>query len=170
MAAVASLILKNFNLFVDGRGHAGNIDELKTPTLSLQVEDFRAGGMDAPIAVELGQEKMESTFTLSGYNAQTLALWGVGPGTTVPLTARGTLESMDSSTQPVKVSMAGRVRSVEPGNWKTGERSTLVFTMDLDAYKYEQNGVVIHEIDVPNMVRIVNGVDRLASQREDIGL
>lgn len=166
----ASKILKNFNLFVDGRGHAGQIDELKLPTLALTGEDFRAGGMDSSVFVELGQEKLEATFTLSGYSQETLALWGVGPGATVPLVARGAVESLDGTVQAVKVTMAGTVRSIEPGNWKAGERSALVFTLDLRAYKYEQDGATIHEIDVLNMVRIVNGTDRLAAQRTAIGL
>jgi uncharacterized protein len=166
----ASKILKNFNLFVDGRGHAGQIDELKLPTLAIVGEDFRAGGMDSSIFVEMGQEKLEATFTLSGYEQDTLALWGIGEGTSVPLVARGALESLDGSVQAVKVAMSGTVRSVEPGNWKAGDKSSLVFTLDLRSYKYEQDGVTIHEIDVLNMVRVVNGTDRLASQRTAIGL
>lgn len=168
--ATASKILKNFNLFVDGRGYAGQVDELQLPTLGLQVEDFRAGGMDAPIAVEMGQEKLEATFTLSGYDNATLALWGVGEGSLVPFVARGAIESLDGSVQPVKVTMSGTVRSVAPGAWQAGQKSSLQFTLDLRSYKYEQDGAVLHDIDVINMVRIVNGVDRLASQRAAIGI
>lgn len=168
--STASRILKNFNLFVDGRGYAGHIDELKLPTLGLQVEDFRAGGMDSPIAIEMGQEKMEASFVLSSYDSDALALWGVGSGATVPLIARGALESLDGSVEPVKVTMSGIVRSVEPGNWKAGEKSTLSFTLDVRSYKYEQAGKTLHEIDAVNMIRIVDGVDRLASQRSAIGI
>lgn len=167
---VASKILKNFNLFVDGRGFAGQIDELQLPSLTLMGEDFRAGGMDAPVFVEMGQEKMEATFTLSGYNSDTLASWGIGSGQTVPLTARGALESLDGVVEAVKVTMNGTVRSIEPGAWKAGEKSTLQFTLDLRNYKYEQAGRTIHEIDVVNMTRVVNGKDRLAAQRAAIGI
>jgi P2 family phage contractile tail tube protein len=38
------------------------------------------------------------------------------------------------------------------------------------AYRYEQNGATIHDIDVVNMKRIINGVDRLAKIRAAIGL
>lgn len=167
---VASKILKNFNLFVDGRGSAGNIEELKLPTLALKDEEFRAGGMDAPVDVEMGQEKMEASFILTGYDSQTLALWGVGPQAQVPLVARGALESLDGAVEPVKVTMSGIIKSVEPGAWKAGEKSSLTFTVALRAYKYEQNGVTIDEIDVINFVRKVGGVDRLAAQRNAIGI
>lgn len=49
-------ILKNFNLFVDGRGYAGNVSEYTPPNLAVQTEDHRAGGMDAPIALDMGME------------------------------------------------------------------------------------------------------------------
>ena len=168
--ATASNILKNFNLYVDGRGFAGVVDELQLPTLGLVVEDFRAGGMDASVAVEMGQEKLEASFVLSGYEENVLNLWGIGQGTTVPLVARGALESLDGAVTPVVVYMNGTIRSMEPGAWTAGEKSTISFTMDLRSYKYTQAGRTINDIDVPNMVRIVNGTDRLAAQRNAIGI
>jgi len=168
--ATASKLLKNFNLYVDGRGFAGVVDELQLPTLGLVVEDFRAGGMDASVAVEMGQEKLEASFVLSGYEENVLNLWGIGQGTTVPLVARGALESLDGAVTPVVVYMTGTIRSMEPGAWTAGEKSTISFTMDLRSYKYTQAGRTINDIDVPNMVRIVNGVDRLAAQRNAIGI
>jgi P2 family phage contractile tail tube protein len=42
--------------------------------------------------------------------------------------------------------------------------------MDLRSYKYTQGGRTINDIDIPNMVRIVNGTDRLAAQRNAIGI
>jgi len=168
--ATASKLLKNFNLYVDGRGYAGVCDELQLPNLALVVEDFRAGGMDASVAVEMGQEKLEASFVLSGYEENVLNLWGVGQGTTIPLVARGALEDLDGSVTPVVVYMNGTIRSMEPGAWTAGEKSTITFTMDLRSYKYTQAGRTINEIDIPNMVRIVNGTDRLAAQRNAIGI
>lgn len=168
--ATANRILKNFSLFVDGRGYAGNIDELQLPTLASTIEDFRAGGMDSSVPIEMGQDKMEVTFTLSSYDSAVLGLWGIGQGASVPLVARGALESLDGSVESVVVTMDGKVRSVEPGAWTPGEKSSLVFTIDLTSYKYAQNGTTIHDIDIVNMVRKINGVDRLAAQRNAIGI
>ena len=41
-------LLKNINLFIDGRGYAGKVDEFDPPKLTIKTEEFRAGGMDAP--------------------------------------------------------------------------------------------------------------------------
>jgi len=47
-------ILKNFNVFVDGRGYAGKIDEITLPKLTIKTEEYRAGGM--------GMEKLEADY------------------------------------------------------------------------------------------------------------
>jgi len=51
-------ILKYLNLIVDGRGYAGKIEEYSAPDLTVSTEEFRGGGMDAPIDIDMGQEKM----------------------------------------------------------------------------------------------------------------
>ncbi|GHT98386.1 hypothetical protein FACS1894126_3800 [Alphaproteobacteria bacterium] len=56
-------ILKNFNVFVDGRGYAGRVEEVSLPKLSLKTDEFLAGGMDAPIEIDLGMEKLEADLT-----------------------------------------------------------------------------------------------------------
>jgi len=166
----ASNILKNFNVYIDGRGFAGVAEEVQLPTLELKSEDFRAGGMDGAIKIEQGQEAMEASISLSGYDSATLALWGVGEGNLVPIVARGALESLNGTVTPIVVNISGTIRSMEPDAWKAGEKSTLKFTIDVRAYKYTQNGQVIHDIDIINMVRIVNGKDRLANIRNALGM
>jgi UDP-N-acetylmuramoyl-L-alanyl-D-glutamate--2,6-diaminopimelate ligase len=53
-------ILKNFNVFVDGRGYAGKIDEITLPKLTIKTEEYRAGGMDIPVSIDMGMEKLEA--------------------------------------------------------------------------------------------------------------
>lgn len=163
-------VLKNINLFVDGRGYAGQIDEYNPPDLSIQVEDYRGGGMDAPVALDMGQEGLETSFALIAYDADVLAQWGVAEGQSVPFTARGALESYDGSVKPVVHHMRGKITTLARGTWGPGQKPALTVTMRLDYYKETHDDVVTHEIDVVNMIRIVNGVDRLAAQRAALGI
>lgn len=163
-------IRKNFNLFVDGRGYAGQVDEFNPPALTLVTEDYRAGGMDAPIEVEMGMERLESQFVLSAYDADVLALFGVAPGQYVNFTGREALESFDGTTKSVIHNMRGKLRKLDPGTSKPGEKPTLTVELALTYYKQTHNGTVVHEIDVENMVRVIAGVDRLAGQRAALGL
>lgn len=163
-------VLKNMSLFVDGRGYAGNIEELNLPKLTIKTEEFRAGGMDAPVEVEMGMEKLECDFTLTRFDKDLLKLFGLAPGNTVPLTARGVLISDDGTQTPVIVNLQGSLREVDWGNWKAGEKASLKCAVALRYYKFTHGGDVVHEIDIPNMVRVIGGVDQLATTRDALGL
>ena len=163
-------ILKNMALFVDGRGFAGNVEELTLPKLTLKTEEFRNGGMDAPIEVEIGMEKLESEFTLTRFDKNVLKLFGLAPGQLTPLTIRGAVISDDGTQTAVVVNLQGIVREMDPGNWKPGEKATLKIMMALRYYKLTHGGDVVHEIDIPNMVRTIGGVDQLSAVRSALGI
>lgn len=163
-------IRKNFNLFVDGRGYAGQVDEFNAPKLTLQTEEFRAGGMDLPIDVTMGMEKMTCDYSLKAYERNVLALFGIVEGATVPVTVREALESFDGTVTPVVHTMRGKFTEIDPGTSKPGELPLLKITMSLTYYKMQHGDTVVHEIDAINMVRIINTVDILAGIRSALGI
>lgn len=163
-------VIKNLNLFVDGRGYAGQVEEFNPPKLTLKTEEFRAGGMDAPVELTMGMEKLEADFSLISFDADVLSLFGVAEGFSVPLTMRGALESLDGTVKPVVISTRGKIKEIDNGSLKPGEKPSMKVTMALNYYRLEHNGAVIHEIDVENMVRVINGVDALAATRAALGL
>jgi hypothetical protein len=163
-------ILKNMNLFVDGRGQAGDIEEITLPKLTSKTEEFRNGGMDAPIEVEMGMEKLEADFTLTKFSKEVLSLWGLATGNIKPLTIRGSLSSEDGTETGVIINLRGMIKEVDMGSWKPGDKSVTKFAVALRYYKLTVGGQVIHEIDVPNMIRIIGGVDQLATTRANLGL
>lgn len=168
--AAAAQIRKNFNLFLDGFGYAGNVEEYQPPSLAVQVEDFRAGGMDTSVALDMGQEKMEATFKLSKITFEALRLWGVGQGQTFSLVVRCALEDLDGTVKPEVFTQRGTIRTIEFDAITPGSKAGVQITMDIREFAYEIDGVRVHDIDALNMKRIVNGVDRLAAQRAAIGL
>lgn len=168
---IARGILKNWNLIADGRGYAGNIESYSPPDLSLATEEFRAGGMDAAVDLDMGMEKLEASFTLTGYDPEVLILFGIEVGSAgVQLTARGATEDPDGRVHSEAHYMRGTITKMTQGAWKAGESSKIEVTVSLRYYRHEHDSRVLHEIDVLNMVRVVNGTDRLAAQRKAIGL
>ena len=163
-------VRKNLNLFVDGRGYAGQIDEFNAPKLTLQTEEFRAGGMDVPIDVTMGMEKLVTDFALKAYDRNVLALFGVAEGAEVPFVAREALESFDGTVTAVVHTMRGKITEIDPGTSKPGELPTLKITMSLTYYKLQHGDTVVHEIDAQNMVRVINGVDALANIRAALSI
>lgn len=166
----ANDIRKNFNLFADGRGYAGQVDEVNAPKLVLKTEDFRAGGMDAPVKLGMGMEVLDADFSLHKYDADVLALFGIAAGQDVQFTLREALESYDGTVTPVAHYMRGKVTEIDPGTSKAGEKPVLKVTLNLNYYKLVHGDRVLHEVDIINMVRIVNGVDQLALTRAALGM
>lgn len=163
-------VRKNLNLFVDGKGYAGQIEEFNPPKLNLITEEFRAGGMNTPIEITMGTEKLETDFSLISYDRDVLALFGVTEGAQIPFVAREALESFDGTITPVVHTMRGKVKSIDAGTSKAGEKATLKIAMALSYYKIEHGGATVQEIDVENMIQNVNGTDALAGIRGALGI
>jgi len=170
MPSPAADILKNFNLFIDGFGFAGNCEEVQLPALTILTEDFRAGGLDAPIGIDMGMEKMVASFKITNNDADAMGWFGGGPQDLIPLEFRGALEDLDGNVSQLSIVMRGTVRELASDAWQAGQKAPKTFSVDLQYYRYDQDGDTIHEIDVLNMVRIVNGQDRLVDIRNAIGI
>lgn len=162
-------VLKNFSLFVDGRGLAGIIDTLTLPTLTVKMEEFRGGGMDASVELDMGMEKLEGSFSLAEYNPDIVALYGLASANT-QLTARGAIRRDGEDAVPVVVNMTGLIKELDPGDWKAGDMATGTFAYTLRYFKLTVGGRELVEIDKVNMIRRINGVDQLQSIRTAIGV
>ncbi|RDH91911.1 MAG: hypothetical protein DIZ77_09365 [endosymbiont of Seepiophila jonesi] len=99
-----------------------------------------------------------------------LRLFGLAPGNSKPLTMRGSVVNDSGEETPVVVNLQGMLRELDPGSWKPGEKATLKGSIALRYYKLTHGGEAIHEIDVPNMIRKINGVDQLAQTRTNLGI
>ena len=167
---VAQDIRKNFNLFVDGKGFAGNTDEANMPELALQTEEYRAGGMDAPIDITMGMEKLTADFTLNSHSKDVLSLFGIKEGSTTSFTVREAMESFDGTVTPVVHNLTGKIVKISQGTSKAGEAPKDKYDLSLTYYKQTIGVTIVHEIDVINMVRIINGTDVLADIRSALGM
>lgn len=163
-------ILRNFSLYVDGIGYAGRVTEATPPSLAIQTEEFRAGGMDAPAEIDMGMEALELSFTLAEYNPAVLRQFGLMNQNAVQVALRGAMMANGEDATAIVVNGTGHFKEYDPGSFAAGEATEAQFTMGLRYYKLTMGGDVIHEIDVENMIRIINGVDQLASIRAAIGI
>lgn len=162
-------VLKNFTLQVDGRGLAGVIQTMTLPTLTVQMEEFRGGGMDSPVDLDMGVEKLEGSFELAEYNPDIIALFGLASPNT-QLTARGAMRRDGEAAVPVVVNMTGAIKELDSGDWTAGEMSSGTFTYSLRYFKLSVGGRELVEIDKVNMIRRISGVDQLETIRTAIGV
>lgn len=162
--------LRNFSLFVDGRGYAGRVTELNAPSLSVATEEFRAGGLDAPAEIDMGMEALEMSFTLAEYDPDTIAQFGLLDQNAVRVTARGAMMRNGEAAVSIVVNGTGHIKEYDPGAFEAGAITEAAFTMGLRYYRLEVAGNTVHEIDVENMTRVINGADQLSSIRAAMGI
>ncbi|MGA0506646.1 phage major tail tube protein, partial [Escherichia coli] len=72
-------------------------DECNPPELELETEEYRAGGMDAPIDITVGMKKLTADFTLNSHDRDVLSLFGVREGKSTAFTIREAMESFDGT-------------------------------------------------------------------------
>lgn len=163
--------LKNFALFVDGISYLGEVPEVSLPKLSRKMEDYRSGGMNAPVKLDFGMEAMEMDWTAAGYMKDIFAQWGAVRHDAVLLRFAGALQADDSEAiNSLEVIVRGRHSEIDPGTAKPGDNTAIKVKSAISYYKLSMDGQILIEIDAVNMIELVNGVDRLAQVRTALGI
>lgn len=167
---MARKIRKNFNFYVDGKGYAGSVMSFTAPKLSLKTEDFQAGGMLAPTEIVLGHEKLTADVEFASDDAEIMSKFHVVESKEYGFTAREALEGDDGEVTQVVHNMRGKVKLLDRGETKVGEKSTIKVSLALSYYKLTHGAQVVQEIDVVNMIARQGGVDVLAGIRGALGI
>lgn len=162
--------LFNTNLFVDGTSFQGDVPSLVLPKVSVKTEEYRAGGMDAPIEMDMGLEKLESSFVTNGVRKEALKYFGLADQTAFNGSFRGAFKGQKGEITAVTATLRGMLKEVDPGDWKVGDKAEFKYAVAVTYYKLEIDGTVMYEIDPVNSIRVVNGVDQLAAMRTALGL
>lgn len=163
--------LKNFNAFNDGKSFMGIIEEIKLPKLSRKMDEFRGGGMDGPVEIDLGQEKLEIEQICGGFVVDAYRAYGMTKAAGTLIRFAGAYQRDDTGTvQAVEVVVRGRHKEIDPGDGKGGDRGKMTIKSALSYYKLTVDGEEIVEIDLLSFIFKVNGVDMMAKQRSAIGL
>lgn len=163
--------LRNFNLFGDGASWQGQIAEVALPKLARVVEDYRGGGMDGAVELDVGQEKIEFEWTAAGLIVEIFDGYGASRLDNNMLRFAGAYFSeSDGDTTAVEIVVRGRHREIDMGTAKNGENNEIKVITSCSYYKLIIDGEEVLEIDLPGYVFKVRGEDRLADRRAAIGL
>lgn len=162
--------IKNYNLFVNGVSYAGKVTEATIPAIKIKTEEHRAGGMDAPVDIDMGMEKLTGKFTLTDYNVDLVKRLGALAVDT-PIVFRQAIQAQGEATaQAVSVKLTGALTSREVGTLKAGDTVPVNFEFTANTYVETINGEEVVNIDVINMKRVIGGTDQLASMRAALGM
>ena len=163
-------VLRKFIVYADGFGKLGEGENCKLPVVEINSEEFRGGGMDAPLKIDLGMNALDMEFKLSSMDPQVYLLWGLYPGNAKQFTIRGSLAHQDGQPFPAIASCRGNLHKVDTDNFEPAKKILHTFTVALEYYKLEIGSRAIYEFDIINGKRIVGGVDVLRQDRINLGL
>lgn len=163
--------LKNMNLFNSGESYLGQVKEVVPPKLARKMEEWRGGGMDAPIKADMGREAISMEWTCGGLMKEVLSQEGVRQHNAVQLRFAGAYERDDTGeVDSVEIVVHGRHSEVDMGSASVGDDTDFKVVTEASYLKITVNGHVEREIDILNMIdKDRNGVDRLQAMREAIG-
>ena len=158
------------NMFVDGINFSGDVPTLSLPKLKIKTDEYRAGGMDIGIDMDQGMEKMEASFSTRGVRREAMKFFGLADQTAFNAVFRGSYKAQKGTTVAVVATLRGMLSELDLGEWKPGDASEFKYALSVSYYKLEVGGRLMYEIDPLGCVRVINGVDQLASVRRDLGM
>lgn len=175
MAAGIHNVLRKFVLFIDGTDFRGDCDSFKLPTLSLQTEMYRGGGMDIPVEIDLGMsDALTFEVRLTSITAEALRHWGI-VNRQRSFTLRGSLVTRkgndnEQAISRLKAQFRAKFKEADIDAFEPGGKTSVNLTGTGDYYRLEIDGKIVHEIDAINCIRKINGVDELANERSILGI
>ena len=158
-------ILKNINLFADGRNYMGKVTEMTLPKLTSKTEEYRGGGMGSPIEYTMGYDKLTASFALAEPSAHMLKFVGLQAHHAFNCQMRGVLDDEQGNFGSIVATLRGKLTEGDLGSMKPGEKSDTKYTMAVNFYELKVDGEIVHYIDVQNNVYTIGGVDQMIAHR-----
>lgn len=165
--------LKMMNLFNEGNSYLGQTGEVTLPKLGRKFEDWRGGGMNGNIKWDngLSDDMIEFAWKLGGIDPLVISQFGAATVGAIGLRFAGSYQRDDTGeTSSLEMVVRGRHEEIDLGNAKAGDDTELSIKTIWSYLKITIDGKVLIEIDIPGVKEVVNGVDRLAQHRKNIGL
>lgn len=163
--------LKNFNCFSNGESWIGEIAEVELPKIAIKTEEFRHGGMLAPVDADMGLEKLTMGIKTGGLVLGLMRQFGAIGVDRQMLRFNGAYqEDGAGAVKPAELIVFGKHTEFDPGNAKVGDNTEWSVKSTLSYLKWTVSGRVEIEIDVLNCIFITGGVDRYAEIRAAMGV
>jgi hypothetical protein len=160
--------IKNFNTFLDGLSYFGLCVKATMPDMAVQTSDYRGGGMDAPVAIDMGMEGMSAELTMAEFRPELMVM--LGTRQLIVLRAAAQAEADVTDADALIFTLRGRIIKSAASEFGAGDDVTHALTMAVDRYKVEIAGTVVVDIDVEAGKRVIGGVDQTAAARRAMGL
>ena len=159
--------ISDVNVFVDGVGHLGVVEEVKLPEVKQKLESVNVGGIERDVQTGI-LEKMEAEIALTEYSPVVYAAMAANmkKGLPVPFLCKSNIVQ-GGTKKGVIAAIAGDI-TVSDNSLKGGEGAKRTVKVSVRQYTLEIDGKQSVMIDVDNLVAIIDGVDVLEELRKNI--
>jgi uncharacterized protein len=152
-------------------GLQGLCSEFALPAIEFKVDDEQRLGFFGTIPIVMGLEPLEGSMTIKGWNKDWLIAslnWMTGfsfqvVGSLTPLTRAGLV-----LPTTVLYYVSAIPSKIETGNLTAGENTESEIEYLAHSVRISHNNIELFNLDVPNNVYEVNGVDLLAQFRTNL--
>lgn len=172
MAQIQLNRLTNASVYVDGNSMLGQAEEIKLPDITMNMTEHKALGMVGKIELPAGFDKLEGEIKWNSFYREAWQRM-MSYGEIIPVQVRGNLKSVGArgvtAEVPYVVHLSVMFKKVPLGTFK--QNDNVDFTSGFSCYYVKQvvAGEDVLELDVLANIYKVNGVDKLAKYRANIG-
>jgi len=164
--------VKQYTGYINGYPMPGLIEEITLPKLTRKMDDYQGGGMLGPVSVDMGMDALKLELTFSQVQLEILRAFGSpdAGGILGRFVGAAVADDATATVRAIEITVRGRIKEIDKGSWKRGDRAKMKVDMPLVYFMYTENGVKIVEYDLINNIEYVNGVDRQAAVRAALGM
>lgn len=165
--------LYDANGYLNGKPLFGQAEEFTIPGIKPKNNDHKALGLAGTIDIPSGFEKMEFKMKNNSLYPDTLKEFAdIYKEHTI--TVFGNLQNWDgnnlSSEVMAKCTIIGKSKGTPDIGIKHQDNPELENLMTVTSVKLEVDGTVIYHLDIMSNIYIVNGEDKWAKRRQNLGL
>lgn len=166
--------ITNANVYVNGGNLLGKVSEATMPDITMKQIDHGPLGLHGTMSLPVGFDKMEMSMKWTSFFNDVMVQVADGY-TSLTGQMRSSQETYDSgggrsAEEAFVYQFRGRPSNIPTGSFKQHENAEGETKVQLDYLKLEIAGATIYEIDIPNNKYIVNGEDKLATYRANLGV
>lgn len=163
----------NGNVYIDGNNLLGKVQEATLMEVTPKMSEYSALGMIGVTEYASGFEMMEMSVILHAYDKDLLALIA-DPNTTHRLQLRTQVDEHTSAGRtgqvPAAIFATVATKKLPMGGFKAHERVTQEVTFSVHYCRMEIDGQAVLEFDPLANIYKVNGVDKYAQYRNNLGI
>lgn len=165
--------LYNANVYLDGTSYAGLAEEVSAPDLKPIMSDHKSLSNIGKFKLPTGLDEMKMKIKWNTVNFDVMAT-SADFYNAKDIMIRSSIDVWENGdkigTQGVAMFIRGLSTNLPPVNFKHQDNPEVETEFSVTGYKLEIDGIVVFHVDYFANIYIVDGVDKLADYRANLGI